>query len=36
LSVTLFEKEPIYEVLTNTHPQIYDPCPPNQLSLFKF
>lgn len=36
LSVTLFEKEPIYQVLTNTIPQLHDPSPPNQLSLFKF
>jgi len=36
LSVTLFEKEPIYQVLTSAQQQLYAPLPPNQLSLFTF
>ena len=36
LSITLFEKEPIYQVLTKTQYQLYDPCPRNQLDLFNF
>ena len=36
LSVTLFEKEPIYQVLTSTQHQIVNLCPPNQLTLFDF
>ena len=36
LSVTLFQKEPIYQVLTATHYHFEDPCPANQLQLFHF
>ncbi len=36
LSVTLFQKEPIYQVLTATHYRFEDPCPANQLNLFHF
>lgn len=36
LSVTLFEKEPIYQVLTDTQYQTLNLCPPNQLTLFNF
>lgn len=36
LSVTLFEKESILQVLTATPGNIQDPCPHNQLKLFNF
>jgi len=36
LSVTLFEKEAIDQVLTDAQYQNPNPCPPNQLSLFDF
>jgi len=36
LSVTLFEKEPIDQVLTDAQYQTLNPCPVNQLSLFNF
>ncbi|HEV8538732.1 MAG TPA: IS4 family transposase [Bacteroidota bacterium] len=36
LSITLFQKEPIYEVLTATHYHLATPCPSNQLKLFDF
>lgn len=36
LSITLFQKEPIYQVLTATHYRFDDPCPRNQLQLFDF
>jgi IS4 transposase len=36
LSVTLFEKELITQVLTDTRYTLQDPCPANQLNLFHF
>ena len=36
LSVTLFQKEPIDQVLTATEHHLQDSCPNNQLSLFDF
>jgi len=36
LSVTLFEKEQLDQVLTNTQHQIQQSYPPNQLTLFNF
>lgn len=36
LSITLFQKEQLYQVLTATHYHFQDPCPPNQLKLFDF
>jgi hypothetical protein len=36
LSVTLFQKEPIYQLLTATHYRLDNLCPPNQLNLFHF
>jgi len=36
LSVTLFHKEPIYQVLTDTQYNIQNPSDPNQLILFNF
>jgi hypothetical protein len=34
LSVTLFQKEPIFQVLTESQHKLEDTCPANQLSLF--
>lgn len=34
LSLTLFEKEPLYQVLSNIKPAIQEDCPSNQLNLF--
>ncbi len=34
LSVTLFQKEPIFQVLTDSQHKFETTCPPNQLSLF--
>ncbi len=36
LSVTLFEKEPLYQALTSTECTNDNPCPANQLNLFHF
>jgi len=36
LSITLFEKTPIYQVLTDTRVQSQCPHPDNQLNLFTF
>ena len=36
LSVTLFEKEPIYQVLTDARYYFREPSPDNQLNLFNF
>ena len=36
LSITLFQKDPIYQALTPTKLQIQNPCPVNQLNLFNF
>jgi len=36
LSITLFQKEPLYQVLTATHYHFEDPYPRNQLQLFDF
>ena len=36
LSVTLFEKVQLYQVLTESHESLIDPGTRNQLSLFKF
>lgn len=36
LSITMFQKEPLYQVLTATHYRFQDPCPTNQLQLFDF
>ena len=36
LSITLFHKEPIYQVLTDTHYKFHDPANTNQLILFTF
>ncbi len=36
LSVTLFQKEQLYQVLTATCYRFQDPCPANQLKLFDF
>jgi hypothetical protein len=36
LSVTLFQKEPLYQVLTDIHYSIQNPSDPNQLILFNF
>jgi hypothetical protein len=34
LSLTLFEKTPIFQALSDEKPQDPEPLPPNQLSLF--
>lgn len=34
LSLTLFEKAPLYQVLSNVKPPIQEDCPSNQLNLF--
>ncbi len=36
LSVTLFEKMPLPQALSTTHPQCHNASPDNQLNLFKF
>ncbi len=36
LSVTLFEKEPIIQVLTDSQRTVQIPCPANQLNLFDY
>ncbi|MFH0989641.1 MAG: transposase, partial [bacterium] len=36
LSITLFQKDPLYQALTPIDPQIHNHCPANQLNLFNF
>ena len=36
LSITILQKEPLYQVLTATDYRFLDTCPPNQLQLFDF
>ncbi|MFH0989931.1 MAG: IS4 family transposase, partial [bacterium] len=36
LSITLFQKDPLYQALTPIDLQIHNPCPANQLNLFNF